>query len=78
MEPDAFASQVIEPVEFTASGDRILIRLEVRAQGAGSGIEIEFMMWSVWTSDAEGLWIRVQAFLPHEEAEARKAAGLSE
>ena len=78
MEPDAFESQVIEPLEFTVAGNKILVEQHATARGAGSGIELEVRSWTVWTFDDEGLVTRVQNFLKHEKAEALKAAGLSE
>lgn len=79
MEPEAFAEQVIEPLDFVEAGDRSVIgRQHIRARGAGSGIELEITSWSVWTFDEEGLIIRIDIFLPHEESKARKAAGLSD
>jgi ketosteroid isomerase-like protein len=79
MEPDAFAKQVIEPLDFTVAPDgRILGRQHIKARGAASGIEMELTTWSVWTFDEEGLITRVEIYLPHEEARARKAAGLSD
>jgi ketosteroid isomerase-like protein len=79
MEPDAFVEQVIEPLDFTVAQDgRILGRQHIRARGAASGIEMDIITWSVWTFDESGLIVRVEVFLPHEEARARKAAGLRE
>jgi ketosteroid isomerase-like protein len=79
MEPDAFAEQVIEPLDFTVAKDgRLLGRQHIRARGAASGIEMDIITWSVWTFDENGLITRVEVFLPHEEAKARKAAGLEE
>jgi hypothetical protein len=73
MEPDAFESQVIEPREFEAAGNRILVRQHSTARGAGSGIEIEIDSWTLWTFDDEGKVTRMQFFLPNEEDEARRA-----
>jgi hypothetical protein len=78
MEPEAFESQVIEPREFRVAGNKILVGQATRSRGAGSGIEMELDMWAVWTVDDAGLVTRLEAFLPHEEAEARRAAGLEE
>jgi hypothetical protein len=78
MEPDAFESQVIEPREFRVAGNKILVWQHTRSRGAGSGIEMVLDMWAVWTLDDAGLVRRVQAFLPHEEANALRAAGLEE
>ncbi len=78
MEPDAFETQVIEPLDFIVAGNRVLVRQRSTARGAGSGIELELSTWNVWTFDDEGLVTRVETFLEHEEARAREAAGLSE
>ena len=78
MEPDAFASQEMEPLELTVSGDKVLVRQFVRSTGSGSGIEVELTVWVVWAFDASGRMTRVQSFLPHEEAEARSTAGLAD
>jgi hypothetical protein len=77
MEPDAFESQEVQSTEFTPAGDRVLVRQQIHARGSSSGIELDYVLWSVWTSDPEGLWIRFEIFLEHEEARARKAAGLA-
>jgi ketosteroid isomerase-like protein len=76
MEPDALEDQVIESSEFVANGNRVLVRQRIRARGAASGIELDFEAWSVWRFDDSGLVTRIEAFLGHEEAEARRAAGL--
>jgi ketosteroid isomerase-like protein len=78
MEPDAFESQVIEPLAFFVAGDKVLVEQNARARGAGSGIELELRGWTVWTFDDEGLITRVESFLEHEKAKALKAAGLPE
>src|SRR4051812_31218857 len=38
MEPDAFESQVIEPLDLRASADKVLVRARTKIRGAGSGI----------------------------------------
>jgi ketosteroid isomerase-like protein len=78
MEPDAFESQLIELLDLRAAGDKVLIRGRTKIQGAASGIEAEFLFWSVWTFDGAGLTTRVEIYLDHQEAEAVEAAGLSE
>ena len=78
MEPDALEDQRIEPLEFRANGNRVLIRQRNWARGAISGIELDFEAWVVWTLDADGLVTRVEGFLPHQESAALEAAGLSE
>ncbi len=78
MEPDAFEEQRIEPLDFRVNGDKVLVREHVTGRGAGSGIEVDFVNCIVWTLDDHGLVKEAQGFLPHEEADALKAAGLSE
>jgi ketosteroid isomerase-like protein len=73
MEPDAFESQVIEPTDFEATGNRVLVRQDATARGAGSGIEVEIESWTVWTFDDDGRVTRMEFFLPDEEDEARRA-----
>ena len=77
MEPDAFEWQEFDLGEITIQGDKALVRQLMRARGTGSGIDMELDLWTVWTFDADGLWIRVQGFAQHEEAAARDAAALT-
>jgi hypothetical protein len=78
MKPDAFESQVIEPLDLRAAGSKVLVRARTRIRGAGSGIEAEFLFWAVWTFNEAGLATRVEIYLDHQEAKALGAAGLSE
>jgi ketosteroid isomerase-like protein len=78
MEPDAIEGQRGEPLDFRVKGDKVLVRLHATGRGAGSGIEIDAVIYPVFTLDDHGLVKEVQGFLPHEEAEALEAAGLSE
>jgi hypothetical protein len=73
MEPDAFESQVNDLMEFEAHDDGVLARIRSRARGAGSGIEIDIVAWTVYRFDDEGLITRVEIFLEHEEDQARRA-----
>jgi hypothetical protein len=75
MEPDAFESQVIEPLDTRVVGNRVLLRTISHIKGAGSGIESDFLTWAVWTYDEAGLAIRIEIFLDHEKAEALRALG---
>jgi ketosteroid isomerase-like protein len=75
MEPDAFAEQVLEPVDVWVAGHKALLRIRARARGAASGMWLEFQVWSVWTFDAFGMAVRSEVYLAHQEAEARVAAG---
>ena len=79
MEPDAFAEQVIQPLDFVAGEDgRVLSKQHIKARGSGSGIELEITSFTVWSFDEDDLITRVEIYLPHEEAKARAAAGLSD
>ena len=78
MEPDALEEQHFEPLDFKVKGDKVLVRVHATARGAGSGIEVDFVACAVYTLDDHGLVKEVQGFLPHQEAEALEAAGLSE
>jgi ketosteroid isomerase-like protein len=78
MEPDAIEEQHYEPLDFRVKGDKVFERVHVTGRGAGSRIEVDFVTYVVWTLDDHGPVKAVQGFLPHEEAEALKAAGLSE
>ena len=78
MEPDAFEEQRIEPLDFRAEGNKVLVRQHTQARGVGSGITMDMELWTVWTFDDDLLVTRVESFLPHQESEALEAAGLSE
>ena len=78
LEPDALVDQRWEPKEFRVNGDKVLVRQDTRARGAGSGIEMELETWVVWTFDDDGLVTRIEGFLTHQDAEAFEAAGLEE
>jgi hypothetical protein len=78
MEPDAFESQVAEPLHFRASRDKVLVQFRNHIRGAGSGMETEFPSWAVWTINDAGLTTRIEIYLGHQEAEALEAAGLRE
>ena len=78
MEPDAIEEQRVEPLDFRVKGDKVLVRVHATGRGAGSGIEIDAVTCIVYTLDDHGLVTRVELFLPHQEAEALEAAGLSE
>jgi ketosteroid isomerase-like protein len=78
MEPDAIEDQRLEPLDIRVKGDKVLVRGHATGRGAGSGIEIDAVIYGVFTLDDHGLVKEVQGFLPHEEAEALEAAGLRE
>jgi ketosteroid isomerase-like protein len=78
MQPDAFEELRVDPLNFEVNGNKILVRQHTKARGAGSGIELETGSWMVWTLNEEGLVARGEGFFEHQEADARRAAGLSE
>jgi ketosteroid isomerase-like protein len=73
MEPDAFESQASEPREIEIGDQKILVHQRTSARGAGSGIEMEIDSWAVWTFDENRRITRIETYLEHEEAEARRA-----
>ena len=78
MEPDAIEEPRAEPLDFRVKGDKVLVRGHATGRGAGSGIEIDAVISAVYTLDDHGLVKEAEGFLPHEEADALKAAGLRE
>src|SRR5262245_24268216 len=78
MEPDAFESTVVEPMDFRIVANKVLFRARAHIKGAGSGIEVDALGWTVWTFDDAGLVTRIEMYLDHEKADALEAVGLSE
>jgi ketosteroid isomerase-like protein len=78
MQPDAFEEQQLEALEFSVNGNKVLVRQHATARGAGSGIEVDDDGWAVWTLNDDGLAIRLEFYLDHQEVEALEAAGLRE
>ena len=78
MEPDAFEEQRIEPLDFRVEGKKVLVLQRTQARGAGSGINLDLEIWTVFTFDDDLLVTRVESYLPHQESEVLEAAGLSE
>jgi len=76
MEPNAWASQAIEPLETTVAGRKVLMRVRTTARGAGSGIEMEAETWLALTVDDDLLVTRFQTYFIHEEEDARREAGV--
>jgi ketosteroid isomerase-like protein len=75
MEPDAFESQRFEVREMVENGDEILVRVQLHAIGATSGVEWIQEAFHVWTM-RDGRGVRLVATF--DEAEARRAAGLGD
>ena len=78
MEPGRLRVPASRTPELREVGQKVLARTRDKIRGAGSGIEIEFLAWAVWTFNEAGRTIRLEIYLEHEEAEALEAAGLSE
>jgi ketosteroid isomerase-like protein len=72
MEPDALESQRNELLDAEVVGSRVLTRQRVKARGAGSGIEMEVDVFTVWTFNDDGKISRVESFTIDEEDEARR------
>ena len=71
MKPDAFTGMVIDVLDVEISGDRALVRQRTTAKGAGSGIELEVIAWTVWILDADGLVSRIESYVDRDEDRAR-------
>ena len=78
MEPDAFESQVLEPLDFRVVGNKVLVRLLSHIRATGSGFEGDFLFWNVSTLDEAGLLIRLEVYLHYQEANALEALRRSE
>jgi ketosteroid isomerase-like protein len=70
---EPFGRLLFEPLEFSEGSDGVLVRVVVRARGAGSGIPVQAQQYHVWRFRGGVLW--------HQEAHgnedsARRAAGL--
>jgi ketosteroid isomerase-like protein len=64
----------LDIVELIDAGDQVLVGLEQRARGSGSGVEVEIKSHNVY-SFRDGMVTRVQLFIDREPALA--AAGLT-
>jgi hypothetical protein len=73
-----FEEQRVEPLDFRVEGNKVLAHQRTQARGAGSGINLDLELWTVWTFDDDLLVTRVETYLPHEESDALEALGLSE
>jgi ketosteroid isomerase-like protein len=67
---EAFEQFTIEPEDFIAQGDRVLVPMRQRARGKGSGLEIEERFFQLFTL-RDGKIFRFEEY--SEEADARKA-----
>ena len=67
---EAFEEFTMEPEDFIARGDRVLVPMRQRARGKGSGLAIEERFFQLFTVRA-GKIFRFEEY--PEEADARKA-----
>jgi ketosteroid isomerase-like protein len=72
---DGWESWQIEPEQFSAEGDRVVVALRYRARGRGNGVEIEGRESALWTL-RDGKVLRYAWF--QGPTNALEAAGLSE
>ena len=69
---EAFEEFTIEPEDFIANGDRVLVPMRQRARGKGSGLALEERFYQLFTL-REGMVFRFEEY--SEEAAARTALG---
>ena len=50
----------MEPQEFIAAGDRVIVPSVIRTHGSGSEIDLSMPVTWVWTFDENGLAVRVE------------------
>jgi ketosteroid isomerase-like protein len=67
---EAFEQFAIEPEDFVAHGDRVLVPMRQRARGRGSGVEIEQRFYQLFTL-RDGLVFHFEEY--SEEADALEA-----
>ena len=67
MEPEVFSEQVSDIRETEIVGDCVLARVNFRARGAGSGIEMDDEAWHLWRIK-DGMAIEFRYFDGREDA----------
>jgi ketosteroid isomerase-like protein len=72
---DAFGDFGWEPQEFVDVGDHVLVATRFFAEGRGSGVPVEAMIYNLWTV-RRGKAVRVFGYL--DRSKALEAAELSE
>jgi ketosteroid isomerase-like protein len=78
MEPSAFEYQVVEPIDITVAGNKVLVLTNTKARGASSGIEVQIDAWNVFTVDDDLRLTRAETYFLQEEDEARRAAAVAD
>jgi uncharacterized protein len=71
----AWAAWSIEPEEFIDAGDSVVVFIRMKAEGRGSGVEIERRDAQVWRL-RNGMVTRIDYY--NDRAQALKAAGLAD
>ena len=65
-----------EPKELIDAGDFVVARIRTSARGKSSGVEVDALVWNVWTfRDGQPI---VFKYFGEDRAAALEAAGLSE
>ena len=72
---DAFGDFGWEPQEFVDLGDHVLVATRFLAEGRGSGVPVEAMVYNLWTV-RRAKAVRVFGYL--DRSRALEAAGLRE
>jgi ketosteroid isomerase-like protein len=78
MEPSAFEYQIVELIDITVAGNKVLVLTNTKARGASSGIEVEIAAWNVFTVDDDLRLTRAETYFLQEEDEARRAAAVAD
>jgi ketosteroid isomerase-like protein len=65
--PNVFEDQTAEPVEVVEEGNRVLVAAHVRARASGSGIELDQIVYHLYTIE-NGLAVRFSAHVDRNEA----------
>jgi uncharacterized protein len=67
LSPNIFEDQKAEPLEIIEAGGRVLVVARVQARARGSGIEIDQVVYHLFTIE-DGLAVRFSAHIDRKEA----------
>jgi ketosteroid isomerase-like protein len=76
LSPNMFEEQSAEPTAIIDEGDRVLVVARARARGRESGVEVDTMVFHLWTLEDERV-IRIEVHLEREQALAALRAAHS-